>query len=68
MCDDGNDSPGDGCYQCRIENGWICPNNICKVKPGPPAEKGLEVVGEPYLNFNNVFVSLKTPKQYTFNS
>ena len=24
-CDDGNDKPNDGCYNCKIEEGWSCP-------------------------------------------
>ena len=28
-CDDGNDKSGDGCYNCIIEEGWIC-NTVCE--------------------------------------
>jgi len=23
-CDDGNATPGDGCYRCKVDNGWNC--------------------------------------------
>ncbi|MBN1959758.1 MAG: DUF4215 domain-containing protein [Deltaproteobacteria bacterium] len=34
-CEDNNDQSGDGCYQCQVEDGWICSAiNDCKPNCG----------------------------------
>ncbi|CAD8194118.1 unnamed protein product [Paramecium pentaurelia] len=30
-CDDGNDKSGDGCTQCKVEDGWICENTCERI-------------------------------------
>ena len=35
-CDDGNPNDGDGCSSsCKVENGFICSNGVCRKKPLP---------------------------------
>jgi cysteine-rich repeat protein len=29
-CDDGNDDPGAGCFDCESEPGWLCESNECR--------------------------------------
>ncbi|CAD8200347.1 unnamed protein product [Paramecium octaurelia] len=30
-CDDGNDKSGDGCTECKVEDGWICENTCERI-------------------------------------
>jgi cysteine-rich repeat protein len=33
-CDDANDDSGDGCYQCNVEDGWVCDDSqpsVCQI-------------------------------------
>ncbi|MEK6969592.1 MAG: LamG-like jellyroll fold domain-containing protein [Nanoarchaeota archaeon] len=31
VCDDGNNNKGDGCVNCKIEGGWECEKEVCKL-------------------------------------
>jgi cysteine-rich repeat protein len=67
QCDDGNRASGDGCTNCRVDNGWTCDASGCRrivVPPNPTDNSNLELVGDVKFNFNNVFCVFRTPKSY----
>lgn len=65
-CDDGNSRSGDGCSaSCIIESGFTCTGTPSRCSQSV-VESGLTLANAVYVNFNNVFVVLSTPKAYQF--
>ena len=67
-CDLGNKNGNgnSGCSSsCAPETGYECVDNVCSLLP---VDSGLTLAAPVYVNFNNVFVALSTPKAYTFNN
>lgn len=68
-CDDGNFQNNDGCsFQCKEEDGWECTGSPSICTPEERANEGISIAGDIMTNFNNVFILLRTDKEYIFNS
>lgn len=64
QCDKGPNG-GAGCQAtCLPEVGYTCTNNVCTKLPA--GNKGMSMVGNPYINYNNVFVTIVTDKAFQF--